>query len=248
MAREMEMQHEITSSIQDFQYPSSGLPAPSAWQSIVSICSEPGVSVSGAHGSELAGGTCPRESDRDFEEAKQKGIEEGRHIEQLEQSERIVLLEKHWIEQAAKLCEQIALERDNFLQRVEPEVVKLALRIAERILGREVQVDPLSLTNVVRVALGQLADKASVRVRVPANDAGLWTETFQRVPSLRTRPTIIADKDLQAGECQLESECGFADLGVQTQLRAISRNMLGDAAIESQREAASTSSDAEVDL
>ena len=242
------MQSEITSSIQDFQYPCSGVPAPSAWQSIVSICTEPGVSVFGAHASELGGGTCPRESDRDSEEAKQKGIEQGRRIEQLEQSAKIVQFEKHWIEQASKLCEQLALERDKFMQTVEPEVVKLALRIAERVLHREVQVDPLSLTNVVRVALGQLADKAAVRIRVPANDVDLWTETFQRVPSPRTRPTVVADKDLQAGECQLEAECGFADLSIQSQLRAISRSMLGDAAVQSEQDASFTPRDAEVDL
>src|SRR5271165_4054810 len=41
--------------------------------------------------------------------------------------------------------------RDDYFRRVEPEVVRLALAIARKVLHREAQMDPLLLAGVVRV-------------------------------------------------------------------------------------------------
>jgi flagellar assembly protein FliH len=38
--------------------------------------------------------------------------------------------------------------------------------------------DPLLLTGAVRVALGQLAGATEVRLRVPAAELDLWTESM----------------------------------------------------------------------
>ena len=245
MAGEMGIPSETESSIQDFQYPSSGLPASSNWQSIASIASDPYAATRGTDRAADPAGAL--ETEGWVEEGRRKGIEEGRRIERLEQAQRIEELEKRRIEQAARLSEQVAQERDNFLHAVEPEVVRLALRIAQRILAREVQVDPLSLTGAVRIALGQLADQTAVRVRVPANDATLWTETLERLPNLRTRPTVVADEKLEPGECQLETECGSADLSIQSQLREISQAIFGGS-IELERKTSSMSRDTGVVL
>jgi flagellar assembly protein FliH len=120
---------------------------------------------------------------------------------------------------------------------IEPEVVKLALRIAERIVRREVQVDPLLLTGSVRAALGQLADRTTVRLHVPASDSDLWRETFAHLPNLRIKPEIVADAQLEQGECELESNCGRADLGVGSQLREITRSFFGPSGAASEPDA-----------
>ena len=109
---------------------------------------------------------------------------------------------------------------------MEFEVVKLAHSIASHILRREVQLDPLLLTNTVRIALGQIADKMDVRLRVPAGQADLWSETMERLANLNVRPVIIADERLEDGECTLESDIGSADLGIRSQLLEISRILL----------------------
>jgi flagellar assembly protein FliH len=106
---------------------------------------------------------------------------------------------------------------------VEREVVRLALAIAERILHREAQLDPLLLAGAVRVALGQLAETTEVRLKVPASQQELWAEMIRLMPGLPLRPEVCADERLEACDLMLESTLGSVDLGVRAQLGEIER-------------------------
>lgn len=112
---------------------------------------------------------------------------------------------------------------DDYLGRVEQEVVHLALAIAERILHREANMDPLLLAGAVRVALRQLADSTEVRLRVPAVQHEMWAEMLRLMPGLPLRPEVIADEELQACEAILETNLGHVDLGVRAQIAEIER-------------------------
>jgi flagellar assembly protein FliH len=226
------MQNEATISVEDFNYPSSGLPVLSSWQDSVSSDPVPFFAPVPA-GKEAGADDATADLAGAVAEGRRAGIEEGRRLERLESASRLERQEGQRIEQAAKLNEQFAFERDRFLQAVEPEIVKLALAVASRILRREVQADPLVLTGAVRAALAQLADKAVVRIRVPANDASLWTETIARLPGLRVKPVVVEDEKLQAGVCHIESDLGSVDLSLQSQLGEIARSFLNDGGIES---------------
>ena len=171
-------------------------------------------------------------SEVDFELGRMQGFNEGRIAERLEQGGCCERIDKVRIEEAAKLYEQFARERERFLRFIEPQVVKLAVEIASRILRREAQVDPLLLTGSVRIALGRLADRTAVKMRVPASDAQLWSETIDHLPNLRMKPQIVADEDLEQGECELESDAGSADLGLDSQLREIARSLCNSSDLE----------------
>ena len=121
------------------------------------------------------------------------------------------------------LAVQLGTERDKFLQTAEHEVVKLALAIAARILRREAQIDPLFLLGAVRVALGQLAETMQVKLRIPAHEAELWTETLAHVPNLKMIPSVIADDHMQLGDCVIETEMGSVNLGLTAQLQESER-------------------------
>ena len=127
------------------------------------------------------------------------------------------------LRQRAELIENFAQERDRYLHAVEKEVVKLALAVAARILRREAQMDPLLLTGAVRVALGQLAGSTEVRLRVPAEDLALWTESIALIPNLAVKPTVISGEGMRLGECAVETSMGSVDLGVRSQLGEIER-------------------------
>src|SRR5271155_1118702 len=51
---------------------------------------------------------------------------------------------------------QFTRDRASYFQKVEGEVVQLALSIARKILHREAQIDPLLLAGIVRGALGKI--------------------------------------------------------------------------------------------
>jgi flagellar assembly protein FliH len=101
--------------------------------------------------------------------------------------------------------------------------VRLALAVAERVLHRESQLDPLLLSGVVRVALGQLAESTKVRLRVPAAHEEMWAEMVRLIPELPLRPEVWADQEMQTCEAVLETKLGIVDLGVRAQLREIAR-------------------------
>lgn len=157
-----------------------------------------------------------------FEAGRKTGFEEGRIVERQEAEGAEYTRIR---EQLASLVLKFDQETSRYLQDVEREVVELALAIAARVLRREVGLDPLLLTGAVRVALGQLARTTEARLKVPASDVCLWTEAIAHIPNLAMRPVVVADEGISSGDCLLETELGFADLGIQSQLAEIERNL-----------------------
>jgi flagellar assembly protein FliH len=119
--------------------------------------------------------------------------------------------------------EDFRARQDEYLSHVEQEVVRLALAIAERVIRREAQMDPLLLAGAIRVALGQLAESTEVRLRVPAEQKEMWAETLALMPGLPSRPQVIADPELRSAEAILEAAAGSIDLGVRAQIAEIER-------------------------
>jgi flagellar assembly protein FliH len=169
---------------------------------------------------------------RQLESARREAFEKGREAARIEQAA--------WRQQcAAELAsalEGFRAERDEYLARVEHEVVRLALAIAERVLHREAQMDPLLLSGAVRVALGQLAESTDVKLRVPAAQREMWAEMLRLMPALPLRPEVIGDQDLETSEAVLETGLGTVDLGVRAQIAEIERGFFD--LLEVRREAA----------
>ncbi len=160
---------------------------------------------------------------RSFEAGRERGGQEGRAAEREAQAAAAIAQNDVRRVEAARMVERFTEERDRYFEAVEPEVVKLALAVAARILRREAQMDPLLLTGAVRVALGQLSASTEVRLRVPASERGLWEETIAHLPRLAVKPAVLAGEGMRLGECVIETALGSVDLGVRTQLGEIER-------------------------
>jgi flagellar biosynthesis/type III secretory pathway protein FliH len=231
-------------AVEKFQYASTGLSRPSRWKDLPIVSSDDAVNDDvGSDEVHREEHNASKESTESlaasaqisFEAGRAKGLEEGRQLGREEEGIRFQEMEVRRIESTSRIVDQVARERESFLRAVEPEVVKLALSIASRILRHEAQTDPLFLAGAVRVALGQLAETVPVRLRVPATDFKLWSETIARLPNLNVKPTVIAGEDLAAGECMIETDLGSLDLGVGSQLSEIA-TMFFDGAARSQGE------------
>ncbi|HVT97220.1 MAG TPA: FliH/SctL family protein [Acidobacteriaceae bacterium] len=155
-----------------------------------------------------------------LENATRDALERGRGLAGAEQA----ALREQCVTQLKNAVEDFRSHRDEYFARVEHEVVRLALAIAERILHREAQLDPLLLSGAVRVALGQLAEGTEVRLRVPAAQKEMWSEVVRLMPGLPLRPEVRADESLREGEAALEAALGAVDLGVRAQLTEIERS------------------------
>jgi flagellar assembly protein FliH len=112
-----------------------------------------------------------------------------------------------------------ARERETYFQRVEAEVVGLAVAIARKILHREAQVDPLLLAGVVRVGLDNVGTGTRVRLRVHPDQVQGWQAFFSQQHDSITLPELMGDPTLGPGHCILETELGSTDLTLETQLK-----------------------------
>ncbi len=232
------MQSGTGLQIEVFNYPASAKPLPVLWDDIVEIggaLTESSADKKDEHvdsdnpSQRAALASADEQLKRSFEAGREQGMRQGREIEAKAQSELRQETERRRAEQAGCFANQFVLERDRFMETVEQEVVKLALAIAARILRREAQIDPLFLIGAVRVALGQLAATLQVRLRVPASEASLWTETLEHLPNLKVKPSVVPDESMHAGECAIESNMGSVDLGLCSQLHQVERALFDDA-------------------
>ena len=156
---------------------------------------------------------------RQLEAARRDALEKDRETAGTE----LIAWRRQRSEELGTALESFRKQRDHYLARVEHEVVRLALSIAERILHREAQMDPLLLTGAVRVALGQLAETTVVRLHVPAAQAAMWAEMLRLMPGLPLRPEVVGDAEMQEAEAVLEADLGSVDLGVRAQIAEIER-------------------------
>jgi len=121
---------------------------------------------------------------------------------------------------------QFTVQRETYFERVEADVVQLALSIARKILHRESQIDPLLLTGVVRVALEGVNRDTQVRLRAHPDEVRFWRDYFTQAEDIRPIPDLIGDPSLSAGHCVLETELGSTHISFETQLKEIEQGFL----------------------
>ncbi len=126
----------------------------------------------------------------------------------------------------ARLCrsiEDIGSLRARLRGESERDLVRLALAIARRILGRELAVDPDAIHGLVLGALEKIKSQEISRVRVhPAQEEAVRECLKQTVVSALE---VIADPASEPGTVVLETERGSLDASVESQLREIERGL-----------------------
>jgi len=127
--------------------------------------------------------------------------------------------------QLSEALRQFSGQRESYFQGVEREVIQLALSIARKILHREVQIDPLVLTAVVRVALDTLNKGTQVRLRAHPQEIPLWRDYFA-ASDLQPAPELIGDASLGAGCCVLETDLGNTQISLEGQLKEVEQGFL----------------------
>ncbi len=111
-------------------------------------------------------------------------------------------------------------EQKKYFGLAEKEVVQLSLAIANRILHREAQVDPLLVTGLVRVAIEKLASGSTVTVRVSPEQSEFW-RAYRANTSNGLTVVVVEDAEMKPTDCVLETELGSADFGIEAQLKEV---------------------------
>jgi flagellar assembly protein FliH len=119
---------------------------------------------------------------------------------------------------------EIADARQTWLRQWENSSVKLAAKMAEKILHRELQQDPTLPLTQVRQALELAAGIPNIRILMSHQDfhtlgtqAAQITKEFNRVGNAE----VMADASVKAGGCKVITANGELDLQLHAQLERI---------------------------
>jgi flagellar biosynthesis/type III secretory pathway protein FliH len=130
------------------------------------------------------------------------------------------------VAQAAELLASVRAESERARREAETELKRLAVSIAEKILGRELALSPDAVIDVTREALRAAGDPDQLIVRAHPDDvAALEREKPRLMERMRESAavTVRADAQVTRGGCVLETPLGVVDARLQTQLAAIER-------------------------
>jgi flagellar biosynthesis/type III secretory pathway protein FliH len=109
------------------------------------------------------------------------------------------------------------------MRRADREMIHLAVAMAERIIRREVRVEPASLLEMARAAIDRLGERVTAVIHLnPIDLEAIVSDGSGRIGSL----DIVADPDLPRGGCMIRTNLGAIDAGVDAQVRELLRAML----------------------
>jgi flagellar assembly protein FliH len=129
------------------------------------------------------------------------------------------------MERLGRTIAEISGLRARLRREAETDLIQLALAIAQRILRRELAVDPDALHGLIMGALEKLQGQEICRVRVfPAHMAVLKKCLEQA--NAGSGVEIIADASREPGTVIFETERGGLDASIQSQLREIDRGLV----------------------
>jgi type III secretion system HrpE/YscL family protein len=142
------------------------------------------------------------------EQARKEGLAAGEAEGKSQFVEKLVELER---------------KREQFFSSVEPEIVRLCLAAAEKVIGQIAAENPEVVRHVVRQALERsLGDRIMVRLN-PEDHKAVTDEGYEFRDVLdRTKRIMFKEDDtIQKGGCVVETEVGTIDAQLETQLEAI---------------------------
>lgn len=125
--------------------------------------------------------------------------------------------------------DDVAALRAGMLHKTERDVVRMAIAIAERVLTRELAVDPELLLAMARVAIDRLGDGIAATIHLHPDDHRAMTAVRAKRPTVVPSAVAIEpDLTVARGGCIVRSEFGVIDLGIDAQVAELSRALLGD--------------------
>lgn len=128
------------------------------------------------------------------------------------------------------LAAALQQERADFFDRIEPELVRLALAIGEKVIGRELDLQPDTVVDMVRTAMKRLRERETLRVSVNPRDLdhvkAARDDLIGAVDGVR-KLDVIEDRRVDPGGCVIESPNGTLDARIKTQIEQIGAALEG---------------------
>lgn len=159
------------------------------------------------------------------------GFDEGRRFTEKALRDELA---RERVEQQQKVRSVIASvveQEKKFRQSAEESLVKLSLAIAERIVKREVRLDPSVVLRQIHEATKRVVGVERIKLRVHPTEEEFVRQHRVDITSGSdaVRELVIeGDETISPGGCILESESGNVDALISTQMEKIEQALLGE--------------------
>ncbi len=133
-----------------------------------------------------------------------------------------------------QVYQQLVESRDIFIHAIkqrhlmmasaEPEMARLAMKLAEKLMGAELAQNPESIVGIVRLALAGIGDREQVTIRVNPVDYDKVVENrsnFERMIEGLKKFEIVADASIDEGGTAIETNLGNIDARLNTRVTAL---------------------------
>jgi flagellar assembly protein FliH len=121
------------------------------------------------------------------------------------------------------LVEATRVERHALIVAAEPELVRLAVGIAERVLHQQIALDNSVVVEMARAAISRIVDRERITVRVNPADVEPMREHRDALLALGDVQTmrVIEDQRVDRGGVIVETDAGSIDAKISTQLAEV---------------------------
>lgn len=119
-------------------------------------------------------------------------------------------------------------KRERISFEIEQDLIKLSIKLAEKIIGREIQMEKATIADIVSTALRHVRQQERLIVRVNPNDFSQIEGFETKIVNSGRAQFLDFDPDpkVESGGCIIESEVGTVDARLQTQLKILERLLL----------------------
>ena len=136
---------------------------------------------------------------------------------------------------ATGLAEAARVEHDRLIHEAEPQILRLAFEVAEKILNYKLETDNSAYLSILSNALGSVKAESSVSLKVNPSDYVRYFNS-RETAKLKSANGIISasvsvDSAVDAGGCFIETEFGSINSSPAAQVAQIA-NSLGLTAID----------------
>ena len=125
---------------------------------------------------------------------------------------------------------QAVLEAQQSLNvKYEPEIIRMAVKIAGKIIGQELKTRPETIVSITRECLRGVRHEHALTLRVnPAHVDEVQRNVSSLVETLgpSRRIQVQPDSSVEPGGCVVESSVGVVDARLETQLRCLEEILL----------------------
>lgn len=116
-------------------------------------------------------------------------------------------------------------ERHKIIEGAEPEIIKLAMLVAEKVVHQQISLDKNVVISMARAAIARLVNRETVTVRV--NPADIETIREQKEKMLANSDIehlrVVEDNRVDRGGVVMETESGTIDAKIKTQIKEARR-------------------------